>query len=569
MKTRNKKIISVILALTMILSMAGAALAAGEYDTAGAVSFKFADSGITATGGTDGYSIDGTALTITGAGTYIVSGSCSDGSIKIKKGVTDVTLVLNGLTLTSSDTAPIVCAKSSQVNIVAASGTVNNLTDSAKNNDETYTDNTNAENAVIKAKDGSQVTISGSGTIKITANGKNGIKSGETTDTEGEAFLTIKDVTLNITSSANDGINAGSTLNILSGNITVNAADDGVKSDYTLNIGSEGTNGPTILVESSVEAIEGAVINIYSGDIEAHASEDGINAANSDLGNYDFQLNIYGGKVYVDAATGDGLDSNGTVNLAGGTIEVYSSSGGDNQPLDGERGVTIGDATVLAVGSAGMGVNISGTAVTFGSGGMMGGGGHMGGGRMGGMNGGMGGMMNGTGGDITGLASESADLTVDTVSSATEYAKGGMMGGFPNGQQNGDGQQPAMPDDGNMGGFPDMGNGGSSVSIAAGDTITILDESGNTIYTAKAVRSAGYVLFSSPELTSGSTYTLSINGAETATATASESVSGGMGGGGHMGGGQRPTQPTPPDGTQPTPPDGTQPTPPQDGQQPR
>jgi hypothetical protein len=131
-----------------------------------------------------------------------------------------------------------------------------------------------------------------------------------------------------------------------------------------------------------------------------------------------------------------------------------------------------------------------------------------------------------------------------------------MMGGFPNGQQNGDGQQPAMPDDGNMGGFPDMGNGGSSVSIAAGDTITILDESGNTIYTAKAVRSAGYVLFSSPELTSGSTYTLSINGAETATATASESVSGGMGGGGHMGGGQRPTQPTPPeDGQQPTTPD--------------
>jgi hypothetical protein len=123
-----------------------------------------------------------------------------------------------------------------------------------------------------------------------------------------------------------------------------------------------------------------------------------------------------------------------------------------------------------------------------------------------------------------------------------------------------------MPDDGNMGGFPDMGNGGSSVSIAAGDTITILDESGNTIYTAKAVRSAGYVLFSSPELTSGSTYTLSINGTEAATATASESVSGGMGGGGHMGGGQRPTQPPPPDGTQPTPPeDGQQPTTPEDG----
>ena len=137
-----------------------AARAAEEYDTAGAASFVFSDSGITAAEGDyGGCKIDGTALTIQDAGVYSVSGSCADGSIKVKKGVTGVTLILSGLTLTSADTAPITCAKSTGVTIAAAAGTVNTLTDSAKNNDETYPNNENAENAVIKCKDGSAVTL--------------------------------------------------------------------------------------------------------------------------------------------------------------------------------------------------------------------------------------------------------------------------------------------------------------------------------------------------------------------------------------------------------------------------
>ena len=142
---------------------------------------SYSDSGIAAEDGSyTGYKISGTDLTIQDSGTYIVSGSCADGSITVKKGTTGVTLVLDGLTLTSSDTAPIACNKSSEVTIVAASGTTNTLTDSAQSNDDSYPDNENTENAVIKCKDGSDVTICGSGTLNITANGKNGIKSGAT-----------------------------------------------------------------------------------------------------------------------------------------------------------------------------------------------------------------------------------------------------------------------------------------------------------------------------------------------------------------------------------------------------
>ena len=89
---------------------------------------QFSDSGITSAA-SDGVEIAGTALTIKESGTYLLSGTCADGSIKVKKGTTGVTLVLNGLTLTSETTAPIICAKSTEVSIVAAANTENTLTD--------------------------------------------------------------------------------------------------------------------------------------------------------------------------------------------------------------------------------------------------------------------------------------------------------------------------------------------------------------------------------------------------------------------------------------------------------
>lgn len=95
-----------------------------------------------------------------------------DGSVTVKKGTTGVVLVLDGLTLTCGDSAAIACNKSTEVTIVAADGTVNTLADTEQNNDETYPDNDSAENAVIKCKDGSQVTLCGSGTLNVTANGQ-------------------------------------------------------------------------------------------------------------------------------------------------------------------------------------------------------------------------------------------------------------------------------------------------------------------------------------------------------------------------------------------------------------
>lgn len=476
-----KKILSITIVVALIAAImisasittsAADTTSSTEIDLSGATYFTFSDTGIAVTEGSyDGYKISGTSLSIKSSGTYVVSGSCEGGTIVIKKNVTGVTLVLNGLTLSASATAPITCNKGSEVTIVAAAGTVNNLSDDEYNNDDIYTDEElypDIENAVIKCKDGSNVTICGTGTINVTSNGKNGVKGGYDLYEEDEdgnatetllstASLTIKEVTLNIKATVNDGLKSDKELNILSGNITVSAADDGIKCDYVMNIGAEGTAGPTITVTDSVEGIEAATLNVYSGNITVNASDDGINAANSDLTNYSFSYNQYGGYVYVNVTNGDGIDSNGSINLYGGTLEVYSPAQGDGDPLDSETGTNFKGATVLAVGHLGMpqGYTASTPYVTFGS--------------------------------------------TNT----------------------------------SMGGFGGM-SGNQSSLVTAGSTIRITDESGNILYTATAVRSASYILFSSPSLTSGSTYTLKSGSTTAATATAGTASTGGMNMGGQF-----------------------------------
>ena len=499
----GKRIWAWVLTAALAVSLAvplltPAAHAAEEYDTAGAASFVFSDSGITAAEGDySGCKIDGTALTIQDAGVYSVSGSCADGSIKVKKGVTGVTLILSGLTLTSADTAPITCAKSTGVTIAAVAGTVNTLTDSAKNNDETYPDNENAENAVIKCKDGSQVTICGTGTLKLRANGKNGIKSGATTDAEGEAWLKVSGVTLEIDAGVNDGINAEQLLEIAGGTVTVSAADDGIHCDRVLRIGASGTDGPAVTVEKCCEGLEAAELYIASGTVVIHAEDDCLNAANSDLTGYDFVLDISGGTLVMDTTSGDGIDSNGTLTISGGSVTVWTGNAADNQPLDADGTISITGGTVLAAGgSAGMGMKLSAGQpyVIFGSGAQMGG------------PGGMGGQAPGTPPD--GQNGQAPGTPPDN--------QNGQTPGTPPDGQNG--QTPGTPPDGQNN--SSAAGGASSVSVSSGSTISIQNSSGSTVYTGTALTNAGYVFFSSPALTSGGSYTLTSGGTELAQAQA-------------------------------------------------
>ena len=246
-----------------------------------AACFTFTDDAIAVTAAAGpGYTVEGTTLTISAAGTYQVSGQCADGAIQIKKGVAGVTLVLAGLDLTSADTAPLCCGKNSGVTILAAGGTENSLADATQNNDDTAPENANAENAVLKCKAGSQVVLGGSGTLTVTSHGKHGISSGSATD-EQDASLTVRALTLQITTEIGDAIHAGQTLTIESGNLTLTATDDALHSDgaptitggTVLAAGGSGSMGmqltteqPYLLQQSGAAIVAGETLSIADAD---------------------------------------------------------------------------------------------------------------------------------------------------------------------------------------------------------------------------------------------------------------------------------------------------------------
>ena len=466
----------------------GSTVTAGETTT-----ITFTDTAVTASQAS-GLEIDGTALTIDKAGTYLLTGQCADGSVKVAKGTTDVTLVLSGLDLTSQTTAPIVCGKSSKVTIVAAEGTENTLEDAENNSEDSG--NVDAENAVIKCKDGSQVTLQGGGTLNILAKGKNGIKSGATTQAEGEARLTVQELTLNIEAPNNDGINAEAALNIESGTLTLSAGDDALHCDYTLTIGSEKSQGPTVTVTASNEALEGATVNVLSGTLSITSTDDCINAANKDLTDYDFAINISGGTVTAYSSTGDGFDSNGSLTISGGLVAVWTANGADNEPLDADGTVTVSGGTVLAAGgSRGMGMNLNAQqpCLIF-------------------------------GGDTGRMGNPPQELPEGTAPETPESSDSSAPPEAPDRPEQ-NGQMPTGEQPQAMG-----GPGNAATLLTENSSFSILDAQGNTLFSGTAPCDISYLLFSAPDLTDGTTATLSSGDTETAATVQSGTLSTGRGG---------------------------------------
>ncbi len=533
----QKTVFPLVLALSLLTGCAAAA--PGSANTSGSAttvtaasaavsvsdgtSITFTDSGVTVSA-SGGVETEGTAVTVTESGTYLLSGSCADGSVKVKKGTTGVTLVLNGLDLTANGTAPIVCGKSTEVTILVNDGTENTLTDTAENNSETG--NADGENAVIKCKDGSQVLLCGTGTLNIQAKGKNGIKSGASIEETGDAFLTIRELTLNIDAPVNDAVNAEAVLNVESGTVTVSAGDDALHCDYTLNIGAEGTEGPTIRIQECSEGLEGAAVNVYSGDISIIAADDCINAANADLTNFSYQLNIFGGTIDARSSTGDGFDSNGDLTISGGTVAVWTANTADNEPLDADGTVTISGGTVLAAGgSSGMGLNLSAQqpCVIFGGDSGMGGQGQQ-------------------PGQMPGQSSQSGQSTPPEMPTQSGQSTPPEMP-----TQSGQSTLPEMPSQSGTGTRPGQGgmNGGNSL-LTEGGSFTLTASDGTVFYSGSAVYRATFVLFSSDALSDGDSCTLTCGDTQTAGTAATGTVSTGMGGMGGPGG-QR-SNGTPPTG---------------------
>lgn len=175
-----------------------------------------------------------------------------------------------------------------------------------------------------------------------------------------EAQLTIHDGSFELNTS-DDSLHANGDITINGGSLTLASGDDGIHSDQALTIQKGHIN-----VTESYEGLEGADIIINGGDIQVCSSDDGINAAGgSDNDNADqpspdrfmqggdYTIEIHGGTILIDAK-GDGLDSNGTIEMDGGSAVVFGPSDGGNGALDYDKAFTISGGILIAVGSSQM-----------------------------------------------------------------------------------------------------------------------------------------------------------------------------------------------------------------------
>ena len=276
----------------------------------------------------------------TAAGTYVFSGDCDDGSITVKKGVTGVTLVLNGLTLTNADSAAITLNKTAEAALIAAAGSENTVADTAGANDE---------NAAVKVKSGASLSLSGTGTLTACGNVKNGIKGAS------DAVITVDEMTLNI-EAADDGLSCDDELTIKGGRVNITAGGDAVKASPdtddtenpdTTSLGSVTISGGTITLEAAEDGIQADGDLTISGGTFAVTANGGHTTAISDEDasckglKAGKTLTVSGGTFTVDSAD-DALHAN-DVTVSGGTLTL--ASGDDAVHADNDLVVGVQDSS--------------------------------------------------------------------------------------------------------------------------------------------------------------------------------------------------------------------------------
>lgn len=254
---------------------------------------------------TDGSTItqNDSVYTITQAGEYTVTGLLSEGQIVVNADDNaEITIVLNGTSITCSNGSPIYIKNSDNVKIKSEENTYNCIVDARAEADDN-SDNSSSENGNAAIYAACDLKLVGKGALSVTGNYNNGIQSKDD--------ISIKNVTIKV-NAVNNAIKGNDEVAIESGEIiAISRKGDGIK-----------TSNSSL---STKEKQKGNVI-ISGGNIDIYAACDGIDAAYGVDVSGDGNLNIYT-DTYSDYSEAVAADNSGSsASSSGSSISNPDSS---------------------------------------------------------------------------------------------------------------------------------------------------------------------------------------------------------------------------------------------------
>ncbi len=257
----------------------------------------FSDAGATANNSS--VIVSGKTATITTGGTYILSGTVTDGALIVQANPTDkVQLVLRGLSVTASTTAPICILEADKVVVTLADGTQNILSNTGG---FSTAPNIEVDAALFSMAD---LSLNGNGYLTVNAPTGKGISSKDDLVFTGGNY---------VITSGGHGLDANNSIRIQNTAMTITAGKDAIHSEHL------------------TDAAKGFVY-IVNGSYTITAAQDGISASAYLLvkdGN--FAIKSGGGSSNGTHGSssirmsGKGLKSAQTVLLEAGTYDINSA----------------------------------------------------------------------------------------------------------------------------------------------------------------------------------------------------------------------------------------------------
>lgn len=239
---------------------------------------------------TDGSTItqNDSVYTITQAGEYTVTGLLSEGQIVVNADDNaEITIVLNGTSITCSNGSPIYIKNADNVKIKSEENTYNCIVDARTEADDN-SDNSSSENGNAAIYAACDLKLVGKGALSVTGNYNNGIQSKDD--------ISIKNVTIKV-NAVNNAIKGNDEVAIESGEIiAISRKGDGIKTSNS-SLSNKGKRKGNVIISG--------------GNIDIYAACDGIDAAYGVDVSGDGNLNIYT-DTYSDYSEAVAADNSGS-----------------------------------------------------------------------------------------------------------------------------------------------------------------------------------------------------------------------------------------------------------------